>query len=157
MITGQFVSQKDNYVTFRQDSDYEWKENEPVELHSVKTEFCRDLRKLFFCMIDWVVESGHIYELPPKDLTSIYRGQKTAAQKRILYYLVRHRIGYVETGYDACGYPIPIPKSLQDRNITDQKMQEVFTKARDYLEQFIGFEYFIIEYEEALQRLGKVA
>lgn len=155
MIEGFVVNQHENFVTIKQDSNYEWSDGEELELESLKGSFFRKLRKLFFCLLTWVIKSGNIYKLGV-DSARFRPGQSPAMQKEMLYYLIRWRIGYLKIGYNRQGLPQSEPKSLSDDDINDRVMNDVYTNAFQFFANRMDMTPYIKEYEDALRKAGRL-
>lgn len=155
MDIAEVVSWKDNYLTIRHETDHEFKHGELVEFRSIKNEFAVRCRALFFVLIDWVIRSGKIYELPEDDRRMFRIGQPPTLQREMLYYLIRYRINFVKIGYNRQGLPVTEPKSLSDANITDQIISKVYSDTFQYFANRIDMSGFVTEYHAKLEEMGK--
>lgn len=155
MINGRVINQVEQYLTIEVDNSYAWTQGEEMELRSTKNQFAAKLRRLFFLFLGWVVKTGAVYDLAPDDAHLFRQGQPPAAQREMLYYLVRWRTEYVKTGYDRQGYPTIEPGSLDDNTITDEIMNKVFNDVMTYISKSIDVTDFINEYDAKLKELGR--
>lgn len=150
------MSQEENIVTFKLENDYVFDKGELAEIKSLKLSFFDDLLKLYFCLLDWMIESKSYRLLPPGDQVCFKPNDHSDLLKRKLYYLIRWRTSHVKTGYAPDGMPRIEVKSVSKRETSENELVDQYDKAKQYFGQFADLTGFNIEHQKARERLGKM-
>ena len=149
------INQIDNIATFQLKGNYQFKDQEPVEINSTESSFLEELRGLFWELIHWTVTAGKIWELPADDVMWFKPGEKPRLQEAKLYTLLRFRVGFTKTDYDKDGLPQVQAKSTANGSIKEQEFSDIYSQIYQYLANYIDMTDFNIQHQQAREKLGK--
>jgi hypothetical protein len=155
LMQGIAINQIDNIVTFQIDDDYQFDDQEPVKIESQKMTYFDELLKLYWVLLDWIVDSGSLWGLPEDDIRYFSRNNPKTLLKEKLYYLIRWRTGFVKNGWNPNGMPAVEVKSVSKRETKQNELSKHCNDAIEYFASYIDMTEFNRMHQATRERLGK--
>lgn len=154
-MRGKAVNQIDNFITIEIETDYIFKDQEPVLIKSLRNDYRDEIRALFFCLMEYIIRPENIEKMPYHDRKYIIPNDTTEKQKDLMSTIIRARVDYYEMEYNKNMQPVPVIKSLSNEKSKQSDLSLLMERAEMYAARHLDMDPFYKEQAAARERIGK--
>jgi hypothetical protein len=147
------INQIDNIVTFEIMDNYEFQDQERVNITILKNTFADELRALYWILLEWVVKNKLYMSIPGAEKW-FNPAMSDALALEKLYCFIRYQTGWTEITWDRDGMKRIYPKST-GKKMNQKDRQDNYEKTYNYFSQYIDMTEFERQHTAARREIGK--